>query len=571
MGSATQAHAPLPSPRRSRAVFRHDVLALLGLGLVLGLACRGHFAVPYADFTEFVDSGHAMWQGELPQTLKRAPVYSLLVVTLGHLLPVDAPDRVAAEWFNALLLPLNGLLIYLVGRRWCGAGARWAAVWFLLLPIGVFCTAHLIVEPLLMGLILLTILGAQRGSLWAYVAAAVATMTRFDAAGLIVGLCVADLLQRRSVARTLLRTALAAAPLVIWLALTALTWRERSADHYLLQIAEQPCFDLAWAVDIVVRMSLGLHGLQMVGPFSSLAPLVQYAVLAGATGLAVIGFVVQLRAREPATVTAAIMLASYVIVHTVFPWQFDRFGYPPAPLLILGAGVGLRVVVRWFRLSGARRSVLKPLLWFGGFLSVMVLVAKAEALSFAFGGHERFAGRAALLGLVALVVVWVGSLMRRGRRLGHLVLLLGSLSLLTVQVQRGAALLGTGQELRNLIEAARWIRLHTPPEDCVLSATPGLFRLQVGRKPPDRFVGYQAIEAERWPDIVAECRRRGIGTIVWHDALRQVHGSYYGEKLRLGRFEPLARAESAEGVLVERHFPGQPHVTIVRVLPATGD
>ena len=86
----TTAPSPVPTPpdqeaapaRRAAVVCRHDVLALAALGLVVGLACRGHFAMPHADFPSFVDAGSALLRGELPPTLTRLETIVQLLILL---------------------------------------------------------------------------------------------------------------------------------------------------------------------------------------------------------------------------------------------------------------------------------------------------------------------------------------------------------------------------------------------------------------------------------------------------------------------------------------------------------
>jgi hypothetical protein len=173
--------APPVEPRLGR-----ELLPLVVLAALLGLACRGHFVKPHGDFYEFRETGHALLRGELPASFKRAPVFPVLVAATGTLLgsivaTETPPDQLAAGWINALLLPCNVVLTYLIGRRWFGGGARWAAVWVALLPVGLYCTAHVLVEPLLLTTVLLTVWLTRRRSKWAYLAAALAALTRYDA------------------------------------------------------------------------------------------------------------------------------------------------------------------------------------------------------------------------------------------------------------------------------------------------------------------------------------------------------------------------------------------------------
>ncbi len=554
--------------RRGDAL-RHDVPALLILGLAIGLACRGHFVMPYSDFFEFIDGGHALLHGHLPPTLKRPPVYGVLVVTLSKLVPAEAPERVVAEWLNALLLPINGLLVYLIGRRWFGAAARWATVWFLLLPIGMYCTAHLISEPLLTCLILLAVWLAQRGTAWAYVAAAAATMARFDAAGLILGVALADLLRRRTVRATAVRMVLAAAPLVAWLALTALTWTERSEDHYLVRAAEQ------WqglrpvrAFSMITQAGFDPQLVQPPAWRFLPEPFLHWTAILLPLAMAAVGLAVGSRAPSTGALVATVALLAYTAVHAIIPFDIERYGYPPAPLLIVLVAAGLHATCRWFRRHDARGVGGRVLLWMAGLLLMLALIDEARAAALAAVGPSRLIGRLGWPALLASVLVWAVAVLRRRQRLGQVVLLLGVAVLATEQVSRAAALLGPGDNLRNEVEAARWVRGFAPPGARVLSATPGLLRLYVGREPPDRFVGFGDIRSQAWPEIIDECRRRHIAYMIWHDELGQEHGPYYAEKWGLSRFDPLAHLETATGVQVVRTFPKHPNVVIVRVEPA---
>lgn len=564
MTAPHEAARPAPSPPGNGAAagLRYDVLALAALGLVLGLAARGHFALPHADFPDFVDSGRALWRGQLPPTLTRAPVYPLLVVGLGRLLPGEMPALAAAEWLSALLLPLNGVLVYLLARPLVGGPARWAAVWFLLLPTGLYCTAHVLLEPLLITGLLLTLLAAGRRPAW--VGAALTTMVRYDAAGVIPGLALAGLHRRAGGRRVLLRSALAAAPLGAWLLLTALTWRPGWRDHYLAQIAERPVFDLAAAAGAVLDSVLPPALLEPPGWLGVPRGLAAGTLRAAAILLIALGLVARLRARDAAAITGLVTLAGYVIVHALYAYQVERYGYPPAPLVLVWAAAGVRELGRWAgaRLpAGARHWLLLAL----ALLVLAGLVAAAAPLAAAVGAPHSLAGRAALLALVAVVAVWAAA---GSRRPASLTLLLAAVLLLARQLGTASAALGTGQDMRNVVAAARWVRDHVPPDAGVLSAQPALLRLVCGAEPAGRFLSFEDIGGTAWEEVLDECRRRGVAYIIWHDRLAEMHGAYYGDRLGLERFAPLTDARRAPGVQPERWFTRYPNLVIVRVLPA---
>lgn len=550
---------------RERRTRRHDLLALAALGMIIGLACRGHFAMPHADFPEFVDSGHALWNGELPATLKRAPLYPVLVVGLAKLVPAAVPEVTSAEWLNALLLPINGLLVYVIGRRWFGWAARWVAAWFLLLPIGMYCTAHLLLEPLLVALMLTTVCLAQRNRAWAYFAAAAATITRYDVAGLILGLAIADLVRRRGWGRTLLFTVLALLPLAGWLTLTALSWNVPQPDHYLQQVAEQPAFDLWWSLDITRRCAFEIDLVELPIWLDALETWLAAAITWIPPAAAAVGLWSWTRTRDRGGLVVTGMLFGYVAVHAVYAFRMDRFGYPPAALLVLMCGRGIAEAAALLRRAPISRSTWAVLAGLLGALAALVLLERTWGLGLALDGGGPLARRMGLPVLVAVVLVWAAALRRP--RVAQVTLLLTSVAVTIAQVRAASVTLAAGDEMKNQILAAQWIRENTAPDERLLAANPGLFRLYVSREPADRFIGYEAIAATNWEALVSECRQRGIAFIIWHNQLGGLHAAYYGDRLGLERFEPLRLPELAQGVEVAYRPPGDLEVVIARVLP----
>ncbi|MFQ5806853.1 MAG: hypothetical protein ACE5I3_10425 [Phycisphaerae bacterium] len=547
---------------------------LVVLAALLALACCGHFVKPHGDFYEFRETGHALLRGELPPTFKRAPVFPLLVAAAGTLLGTilttqTPPDQLAASWINAALLPCNVALTYLIGRRWFGAGSRWTATWVALLPVGLYCTAHVLVEPLLVGMILLTIWLAGRGSRWAYLTAALASMTRYDAAGLLIGVALADLLGRQRLRVAVTRTALALTPLVLWLALTALTWETRSEDHYLRQIGERWQFEVAWPLDATFRCVFGPETLPVPVWLADWEPWLRGGTRWGIVVAAVLGGGVLLWRRDRAVLGSLTLFVGYILVHAVFPFRsgFERFGYPPAPLVILAAGVGVHFLARW--VSGSIQS--------GAVRGLLLLVVALPLLILAYGEASRLRALLSLprqwltslpvFALAGVTLVWVTSWRGRSNVAGRIVGYLALCLLALVHLRQALPLLGDGRERINDVGAARWIRANTGPEEGVLTDSPGLLRLYADDRAPQRFVGLGGIVAESWPAILAECRRRGICYIIWHDQVFAEQGAYYIRKWRLERFAVLANPEAAPGLVVEMRYEERPTLWILRVLP----
>ena len=550
-----------------------EIASVVLLAAALGLACRGHFVKPHGDFYEFRETGHALLRGELPPTFKRAPVYPVLVAAAGDLLARlgtgETPaDQRAAEWINALLLPTNAGLCLLIGLCWGDTRSRWAAWWFALLPIGLVCTAYTLVEPLLVATCLATILLAARGSRWAYVAAAVATMTRYDAAGLLLGVTVADGLGRGRWGRAVVRGLLAALPLFVWLGLTVATWETRSADHYLRQLGSAAELNVVWPFAVTLRDVFGPRSLSVPVWIAEWEAVLRGAVVVAILVGAAVGVLVLACRRSSGLVATAVLAAGYLAVHAVFPFRagFDRFGYPAAVWLLLAVGAGSVPLAelgrRCIRSMGVRHALFVVV----GLFSAMWLWGEGGRL-ISLWRLERYADNPLpAVAIAGTLLVWAAGARRGAPRTGRAAAALLMLAVATTQTRLALPMLGDGRERINDVLAARWIRDYTARDAGVLSPAPGLLRLYTPGSPAGRFVGLGEIKADRWPDILAECRRRHIRYIVWHDRVFEEQGAYYIRKWRLERFACLDQPERVVGVRVVRRFRERPNLWILEIL-----
>ncbi len=580
--ATTDRNTPRPPPPPARRGTRSaDTVALAALGLLLALPLRGHFAKPHGDFFELRECGVALLRGELPPTLKRGPVYPLLVAGGGALCRAAGvsdppPEQYFAGWLGVVLLPLNAVLLHRLAGRWCAAlaprgaaGARWWAAAFLLLPVGLYCTAHLLLEPLLVTLLLATLLAAGvQHPRAAYALAALATLTRFDVAGLIPGLALADLRAGRPARRVLLLSAAALLPLTAWLGLTAATWSTHADEHYLRQMARRPTCDPVGAADVVLDAAFNPPRLRLPLWFA-LDEAHLRAVCRGLLALGALGgLAALLRRREHSATVAVVAAAAYLAVHAIFPFRFLRFGYPPAAVLLPAAAAGL--AGGWHALgrrpaTRAVRNGAGVLLTLGG-----LLVALGEYDAVVVPPADAGWSRAALLGVaLATIVLALARLANRPTRLAHAAVALGVVLLARVQLREADALLNGGYDTRPLVAAARWIAAHTGPDDGVVSDQPGLLRLYAPNAPRLRFLSYADVQADDWPGVVAELRARGVRYLLWHEHVaEEVAHELDARPWRLARFAPLASPEACPDVeIVWRSTPG-PLTWVLRLRPA---
>lgn len=572
MGNGQRSSGFRPSASATPPEARPGLLGAALLALVVALACRGHYARPHADFFEFVDNGHALLSGQLPGSLKRGPVYPLLIVGISKLVPGEAPEKAVAEWINVVLLPVLAGLAAVTGWRWAGRNGWIGAVWLCLLPLTLHATADLLAELLLATLMLATVVAAARGGPAAYALAALAVMTRFDAAGLLAGVAVVDWLRGARWRAIMIRTGLATLPALIWLGLTALTWSERSQDHYVARMLEQPAFRPWHALDLIAAAAAD-PGLFERATFGMLPPgRLREWLVAAVWALALLGAARLVRERRGDAVVALVALLVYVAAWSLVPFSQPRYGFPVAPPLVVLVVAGVAIVLEWSRRHTGLQGGGRAAAWVGGTTLaiagaylLMLLLEAGEVLASWTPASATLAGRALLPALTAAAVAAALVLAGPGRRAVAAVGVLALVTLVVVQVQRGARELGSGRERLAEVEAARWIRDNVEPDARVLSPLPGLLRLYAGREPAGRFVGLGEIDGASWPEVLAVCRAGNVRYLVWHDEVFTDHSGHYARLWRLERFEALTRPELRAGLRLVRSWPGGARVRIYRV------
>lgn len=572
------------SPYQSRLATWLEILAIVSLGLAIALPLRGHYLKPHADFIGFHDTADALADGDFGASHKRAPVYpALLAIGGGALRKLgfsDPPPRIVfAGWLNSLLLPVNAVLVLLIARHWLAAlrlpllAARWVSIVFLILPLGISLSAHLLVEPLLTAMTLAAVLaGGCRHRALAYLVAATATMTRYDAAGLLAGLVFADALTGKK--RTaILRGVLGVLPLMAWLGLTALYWEREVGDHYVQQIFERPQFSPMEFARVILDAAFALPRVHLPAWLDVDALLVGSGLRLLFVGSMAIGLWRLIFLRERSMIVAAGFALGYWFVHAVFPFSYERFGYPLSPLVLIAAGVGVTALVCCKRPAGSAGAMRPAELHFlsvllysaSAILAAILLVGNidtiADALRMPRASWHSYLTTCAILGSLAAAVfarfrVWPA----------NLAIFLGIVpGLVPAQLREACGWLGTGEDRCNLVTTAKWIATNVPRDGMVLTDLGGLIRIY-GGPCAIQSVGYEEIGADSWPEIVGELRSRGVRYITWHDDIfAEFADAFYASRLRLERFMRLGDSEIPHEIESLAELPGDPNVRIFEI------
>ena len=216
---------------------RLDILTgavLFAFGIYHSVLYFGHTVVPISDFPAFFRVGKEILSLHMPSDYKLAPVLGILQNLLVPVSWGPSPELTAGHLLNAILYPFTVVLFWLVGRRIIGRSAVWFAIIVSINPWVIYYLTEPIIESPYLFFILLTIYLIFNRSRWAYLAASVTTMVRYEGAALILGAFVSDFIHRkdrRDVIKAVVYSFLASLPLAIWLILTVVTWHG-GGTHY---------------------------------------------------------------------------------------------------------------------------------------------------------------------------------------------------------------------------------------------------------------------------------------------------------------------------------------------------
>ncbi|MFH1371310.1 MAG: hypothetical protein ABII09_08520 [Planctomycetota bacterium] len=208
---------------------------LLVFGVYQSILYFGHTAVPNGDFPDLFKIGSDLLSFKRPVGFKQAPVLGLLQNFLYPFAWGPSRELTAGWLLNAILHPLNLLLLWLVGKKIVGKAAAWIAVIIIINPWTIYLLTEPINETTYLFFILLSFYLIFRQSRWAYLAAATASMVRYEGVALILAAFLTDIMHNKSKPqrfRALGYSVLAALPLMVWMLCTFLDWRAGSG-HYL--------------------------------------------------------------------------------------------------------------------------------------------------------------------------------------------------------------------------------------------------------------------------------------------------------------------------------------------------
>lgn len=317
------------------------VIVLLVLGTYHSVLYFGYKLIPTSDFPGLVRLGHELLSFQFPSSFMQAPVTGTLQAALSYLVGGQHPDLTAGWLLNAILHPLNAVLIFLVGKKIIGKSAVWPAIICTINPWVIYSLTDPIVETTLLFFVLLTFYFIFRHSRWSYFFASVTMMVRYEGAALILAAFIMDLIVRKTKKERLLAflySAIASLPLIIWLAGTFYSWQiNKDSAHYLKEFGAASGGKFVLLKFIQLLWEVGFHIILRIPPaikamFGKISPAEAKSISIFLTCSKIIaavsfifGVLYGLLKRNWYILMLLIFFVPYLLIHAVHSFAFYRF------------------------------------------------------------------------------------------------------------------------------------------------------------------------------------------------------------------------------------------------------
>lgn len=532
------------------------IAMLLLFGAYLSWLYFGHQVVPNPDFPGFVRVAETLLDFKVPGNFKRAPVFGLLMVPLSKLMPGLHPVLTAGWLLNAVFYVFNGLLLYLIAKRFVGRSAVWPALLILINPWTIAMLVQPLVETTLVFFFLLTFFFILRRSSWAYLFAAIATMARYEGAALIVVAFVMDMIcakDNRKRIKALVFASLAFVPLGLWV-MGMYFARDTSAG-----VSTGAAIASGAGVDYIGGF---FTGKTVFAKYTGLLWKVAFGPLLMATGpeamssvemiskvLVVAGLLVAvvsaLYKRRWDVLSLLLFFVIFALVHSFRSTTRDRYCMPVAWLVLLLAWYGLQTGL------GLLGKTIKPPQWITSVFQIMLaagfgiwLVSLFQHLS-AISPYSQRSVSVPFVGMVVVAILLsLQVFFYRSRILPSSLAISALVCLMIVSNQFTLVkLAGNGQLDAEFKYLADWY-LENAKGEKIVTTMPNVVRL-FAPEYAGNFIQPSKIRGETPTEFVQDCYKKGITYVTWDSRIgySSRNGKYY-RLWGIDRIAPLVKTDN---------------------------
>lgn len=518
-----------------------QILLLIALGVYQSIILFGHKVVPISDFSSIVKVGHEILAFQIPTYFKRGPVVGILQIMFGKIAGGQFPDLRGGWLLNSFLHPLNLVLFWLIAKRIIGKTAIWFAIIASITPWTLYMLREPLAETPLLFLILLTTYLIYRNSSWAYLAASVTTMARYEGAALILAAFVMDMIYRKTKREKYIAfaySALASIPLMLWMLGTFIFRDKSNPSDYLAVFTKDYASHFrdsnADKTGIILHLKLiwgvGFKPLFMIDPVSgresidALWTCSQYLSFAAFAFGSIYGLI----KKNWYILTLLIFLIPYFLIHAYYPYPIPRFHSTSFWIALMLSIYGIKelwaIIAKKIPLPEAAAMLFQAIVFILSIIMFVPLVSYLPQLA-------QYCPAVKFLPHVAISIVVLVSLYRcfadKFRTILKQAAILSVMILVVLSNQFSLVpLLGDGQQDIEFKYLADWYVKNAEPGEKMavyMAGTVGVFAPE--------FVQYfvEPPAAETPQDFYKKCKEKNITYVVWasREGLSQDHYDYH--------------------------------------------
>jgi hypothetical protein len=178
-----------------------------------------YYYVPDSDFFDIQNTAISFMHFNLPESYQRLPLYSIFMAMLSIILPVKNDLLLAAQLINLIAFIISTVLLFLVSKRLIGKTAFLVTYLYAMHPQTIYLTAQPKAEMLTVMFVLLGIHLSLKTREESYLAAFLASITRYEGSLLIPSLVFRDFMSSKRLFRCLFLGFISSLGLILWLML----------------------------------------------------------------------------------------------------------------------------------------------------------------------------------------------------------------------------------------------------------------------------------------------------------------------------------------------------------------
>jgi hypothetical protein len=522
---------------------------LLAFGIYQAVIYWGHQVVPHFDFECFAAQGRQILSFKLPTDYKRVPLVGILQVLLGHIADGESPDFHGGWLLNSIVHPLTAVLLWLAGRKVIGRAAVLFAIIAIINPCGLKLIRESIAETTLLFFIWATFYLIFIRSKWAYLAASLTTMVRYEGAALILCAFVMDMIDSKNKKQRIISfvyAALASVPLALWMLGTMLNVQSMGPTHYINIFSKEYISQLYEGVENKPGFVSHLELFWLVGfdhlfllPWDTGGIFLTYIMKILLLASFLFGSIYGLYKRQRNILVLLLFFLSYLFIHIEYTYLVARYYATIVAIVMLICIYGLCSF--WDVIKGKlpKRAVIAfqvialitACIWA---FEIFADIRKTTTMSKASASLPYVATSVTIISLIA------GRFAHKRKLLTDFVILAFMIQMI-VSNQFGVYIaVGNGErdiEFKYLLD---WYKDNAKKDEKLVTTVPSILQIMAPQY-KDCFIHTGTFDANNPNDFVAECYKRNITYVAWDSRMGLTPTDPYYKYWKMANIAQLAK------------------------------